>query len=222
MITFRDPPPLEVRVRSMKEPVVAPPTVQAPLVTLAIALMVLIVGGIVVSSQPNDRSAKESLVAAFANSLPREVEHGVLALIPIGTSMRKLRSQVDELHVHCVNTTNSTIGDTLLTCLGTPTVWGNSFSQLSIRFASTHGALTSVSACPALVHWKMRPVPLPTMPRLSTQSARTCWRDETNVADNEWTYATVPDRAFTVVRVHGSDTVSRQAASTKDTLFVNW
>ena len=47
-------------------------------------------------------------------------------------------------------------------------------------------------------------------------------RDETNAADNEWSYSTVPDRAFTVARVHGADTVSRRAAATTDTLIVDW
>jgi hypothetical protein len=110
----------------------------------------------------------------------------------------------------------------VLACLGLPIIRANTYTQIAIRFGSSRGAVTSVSACPTIVHWKIRTVPAPLVQRLSTQNQKTCWRDETNAADNEWSYSTVPDRPFTVARVHGADTVSRRTTATTDTLIVDW
>lgn len=222
MITFRDPPPLEVRVQSLKEPAIAPPIFSPPMLSFAIGFLVIAVLGIAASSANNRRSEKDALVEALSNALPRQVEIGLLALTPIGTSMRQVRARIDETNVRCRTTSIASTDDSLLTCLALPNVHDNSYSQISIRFASARGALTAVSACPSVVHWTTRTVPADIVRRQAAQTGQTCWRDETNVADNEWTYANVPDRAFTVARVHGADTVSRRAAATADTLVVDW
>ena len=222
MITFRDPPPLEVRVKSLKEPAIAPPTFEAPFGLWAFLLLTLVTTGIVVSSQSAQRTAKESLVQAFSNSLPRQVESGLLTLIPIGTSMPRVRARIDDVHLTCRSTAGVSAGDSVLTCLGLPIVRENTYAQIAIRFGSSRGSLTSVSACPTVVHWKVRAVPSEIVQRLAAQSGNSCWRDATNAADNEWSYSMVPDRAFTVARVHGADTVSRRAAATSDTLLVDW
>ena len=222
MITFRDPPPLEVRVKSLKEPAIAPPTFEAPIGLGAFILLALVTTGIAVSSQSAQRTAKENLALAVSNSLPRQVESGVLALIPIGTPTPEVRSHINDAHLSCRSIAGRAAGDSALTCLGTPIVRANTYTQIAIRFGSSRGALTSVSACPTVVHWKVSAVPSEIIQRLAAQSGNNCWRDATNAADNEWSYSTVPDRAFTVARVHGADTVSRRAAPTKDTLIVDW
>ena len=221
MITFRDPPPLEVRVKSLKT-AIAPPTFEAPITPWLVSLLAIAGLGFAASRQNDALTEKEDLVAAFANSLPREVERGVLARIPLGAAMSNVRARIDEAHLSCRTSAGSAAGDSVLTCLGKPIVRANTYTQLSIRFGSSGGALTSVSACPTIVHWTTRFVPALFVARLAAQNEQSCWRDETNAADNEWSYSTVPDRAFTVARLHGADTVSRRSAQTKDTLIVDW
>jgi hypothetical protein len=222
MITFRDPPPLEVRVRSLKETATAPPTFDAPVVPWAIGMFVIIVLGIAAGVQQRSRTGKELLAAAVSNSLPREVERGVLTQLPIGTSMRQVRARIGELRLPCRDVTRAARGDSVLACLGMPIVRENTFAQLAMRFKFRNDELVALTACPGVVHWKTRAVPADIAQRLASQTAGTCWRDETNPADNEWTYGIVPDRPFTVARVHAADTVIRRATPTADTLVLDW
>jgi hypothetical protein len=109
-----------------------------------------------------------------------------------------------------------------VTCLGFPIVRANTYARLRVRFTAKNGALASVDACPTFVHWSTAPVPAALAERVTHPAASDCWRDESNLADNAWTYATLPDKPFTVRVVHAADSVSRTAPATADTLIVRW
>lgn len=222
MITFRDPPPLQVRVQSLKEPAIAPPTFDSPLIPGLILLFVITIGGIIASSQVHRRDDLDALRAAFSNSLQHQVEAGISAVIPVGTKMSDVRERLTELHAICRRAPAVPSQDWVLVCLGEPIVRDNSYSRYSIRFASRGGKLASLSACPTLVHWKTRAVPVDLVTRFADHVDRGCWRDEANVADNEWTFGTLPDHAFTTAVVHTSDTVTLRSTPTADTLIVIW
>lgn len=231
MITFRDPPPLQVRVESLKETVVAPPKFVAPLGAWLTGLLIIAITGTTGLWRENRDKGTELLAKALANSLPRQTESGVLRVLPLGSDMQAVRKQLDEVHATCGAVGGALGGalggavggaDAAITCLGAPFVRANTYTRLRIRFTASGGKLTAVIACPTFVHWSSAPVPDALADRVAHPAGRDCWRDEANLADNEWTYATLPDRAFTVAVVHGADSVRRAAAPTADTLIVRW
>ncbi len=219
MIAFSDPPPLPVRVQSLKEKSEAPPTFDAPVVGWAIGILLLTVGGIVAGMQRRQLSANDALAAAMTNSLPREVTRGVLATLPVGTPLKEVRKTLAVVHATCRSVSSA---DTTLICLGTPIVRANTFVRQRIRFEFHADTLTTVQACPTFVHWSRTPVPAALAERVAHPLANDCWRDEANLADNDWTYATLPDKAFTTVTVHAADSVRRKSEPTADTLIVRW
>lgn len=219
MIAFSDPPPLPVRVQSLKQKSEAPPTFDAPVVGWAIVILLIAVGGIVASTQRRQLSANDSLAAAMTNSLPREVARGVLATLPVGTPLQDVRKTLATIHATCRTVSAA---DTAMICLGTPIVRANTFVRERIRFDFRADALTTVHACPTFVHWSRTPVPTALAERVAHPLANDCWRDDANLADNEWTYATLPDKPFTTVTVHAADSVRRKAEPTADTLVVRW
>ncbi len=219
MITFRDPPPLQVRVESLKETVEVPPKFGAPIGAWVTGLLIISITGASGIWRENHDKGTALLAAAMSNTLPRQTEVGVLRVLPVGTEMRAVVKQLDEVHVTCRAAGSA---DSTITCLGFPLVRANTYSRVRIRFTAHEGRLTAVDACPMFVHWTTTPVPDALADRVAHPIARDCWRDDTNPADNEWTYATLPDRAFTVAVVHGADSVRRAAAPTNDTLIVRW
>ena len=219
MIAFSDPPPLPVRVQSLKEKAVAPPTFDAPVVGWALGILFLIVGGIVAGMQQRQLSATEALAAAMANSLPREVARGVLATLPVGTPLNDVRKTLATIRATC---RSENVADTTMICLGTPIVRANTFVRERVRFEFRGNTLQAVRVCPAFVYWARTPVPGALAERVAHPLANDCWRDESNLADNEWTYATLPDIPFTTVTVHAADSVRRKAEGTADTLVVRW
>ena len=221
MIMFRDPPPLRVRVQSLAESRV-PPKFRAPIREWALAMLAIVVGG-VLATGAKQRSAREAILDdAFRNSLPRQVEAGVLAALPVGTPMREVRARLDAIHAVCRSTSGDAPQESLLVCLGTPIVRDNSYTRFSIRFVSHNGALNLLAACPVLVHWKRQAVPSDLASRVNAHLDRGCWRDESNPAENDWSYGLLPDHPFTVSVVHGADSVTRRTSPTTDTLIVQW
>ncbi len=219
MITFRDPPPLQVRVESLKETVQAPPTFGSPIGAWLAGLLIIAITGVIGIWRENHDKGAKMLAAAMSNTLPRQTEVGVLRVLPLGTEMRAVLQQLNEVHTTC---RASGSADSAITCLGFPLVRANTYSRLRIRFTAREGRLTAIDACPTFVHWASTAVPDALAERVAHPAARDCWRDEANLADNEWTFATLPDRAFTVAVVHGADSVRRAAAPTRDTLIVRW
>ncbi len=219
MITFRDPPPLQVRVESRKEPVRVPPKFGAPIGAWFSGLLIIAITGIIAISNQNHDKGTELLVAALTNTLPQQAESGVLRVLPTGSEMREVLVQLGEAHATC-----RTLGlaDSVVICLGAPIVRANTYMRQRVRFTARAGKLTAVEACPTFVHWSTATVPEALASRVAHPPAHDCWRDAANLADNEWTFATLPDRAFTVALVHGTDSVSRKAAPTSDTLIVRW
>ena len=219
MITFRDPPPLQVRVESLKVVPEAPPKFGAPIGAWVQGMLLIAVAGIIGIWHENRDKGRELLAAAMSNALPRQAERDVLRVMPIGSDMRAVVKQLDDVHVTCRTTGTADSG---MTCLGLPIVRANTYTRQRIRFRARDGKLAAVEACPVFVHWATTPVPDELAARVLLPPARDCWRDDTNPADNEWTFATLPDRAFTVAVVHGADSVSRKSAPTSDTLIVRW
>ena len=219
MISFSEPPPLQVRVESLKETVEAPPKFGAPIGAWLTGLLMISLTGTIGIWRANTDKGKELLTAALSNSLPRQTERGLLRVMPLGTDLREVRRQLDEIHVTCRAAGGA---DSIITCLGFPIVRANTYMRERVRFTARNGKLTAVNACPTFVHWSTTPVPDALADRVAHPVARDCWRDEANPADNEWTFATLPDRAFTVSLVHGADSVSRKTNPTRDTLIVHW
>ncbi len=219
MITFRDPPPLAVRVKSMKELQPASPIFESPLIPWLVGLLLLTAGGLIASKQRHQRSERAMLAAAMNNSQPREAERGVLAVLPIGTSINVVRTRLDDIRAPCRQRGSP---DTTLTCLAFPIVRANTYARLTVRFSSHDQKLTAVEACPTFVHWSRTPEPAALAVRVEQSSANGCWRDQANVADNEWSFAILPDHPFTMAVVHGADSVRRKDAATRDTLIVRW
>ena len=219
MITFRDPPPLQVRVESLKPPTEAPPKFGAPIGAWFVGLLIMSISGIIAISRENHAKGSELLAAAMTNSLSREAENGILRVMPLGSDMREVLTQLGE-----VRTTCRTLGtaDSVVVCLGSPIVRANTYTRQRIRFTAQRGKLAAVDACPTMVHWSTTTVPDALAERVAHPPAHDCWRDEANLADNEWMFATLPDHRFTVTVVHGSDRVSRADAPTTDTLIVHW
>lgn len=219
MITFRDPPPLPVRVPSLQKSPEEPRTFGAPIRGWLLGLFVIACLAVAASRQTARRSENDAFFAAMTNSFPRQLENGVLAIVALGSPMRNLRQRLEEIHAECRGRDGS---DSAITCLSPPKVWSNTYSRLRVRFSSLNRKLTAVEACPTLVHWSSNPVPTSLADRVVMSEAHGCWRDESNPADNQWTYATLPDHAFTVTVVHATDSVRRAASPTADTLIVRW
>jgi hypothetical protein len=221
MITFRDPPPLQVRVESLKEPVAPPPKLGASIGAWVTGMLMIVisVSGVIAISNRNHDKGTELLAAALANTLPQQAERGVLRVLPSGSDMRAVLAQLEEAHATC-----RTLGlaDSVVICLGAPTVRANTYSRVRFRFTGRAGKLTAVEACPTFVHWSTATVPEALDARVTHPPAHDCWRDASNIADNEWTFATLPDHRFTVTVVHGADRVSRADEPTRDTLIVHW
>lgn len=229
VITFRDPPPLPARVAPPERATSADANrLVQPWLYAVIGLVVLLV---VASRAQAHQASNEAFGAAFGNNLPRMVERELLRELPIGTSANDLAARlggVDGTTVTCraEPATAASLTPTLdstRVCLGKPVVRANSYTRMIVRFTTHDGRLSGVHACPALVHWSRAVLPSRIVRQLHAPAVATgCWRDEQNPADNEWIYATVPDRAFTVAAVHGADTVARSASPTVDTLIVHW
>ncbi|MBC7843958.1 MAG: hypothetical protein H7099_16675 [Gemmatimonadaceae bacterium] len=219
MIAFRDPPPLPVRVRSLKASAEAPPVFESPFVPWLVSILLMIGAAFVGSQLRTERTQKEVLVGALANGLPRQVEHGIVSALPLGTSMRDVRDRLAAIRTTC---RSDSVADTVTVCLGAPIVRANSFSRTRVRLIFRAGTLRQVNACPTFVHWSRTPVPSELADRVAHPPRNDCWRDDANLADNAWTYATLPDRAFTTVTVHGADSARRKSAPTPDTLIVRW
>jgi hypothetical protein len=217
MIAFRDPPPLEVRVPSLQEAMEAPPTHDAPVKEWLIGLLLLFAGAVYAASQRADVSAQQALVSALSNSLPRETERAILAVLPIGTPERDVLRMLGESKATC-----RTPGNGTHICLGLPVVRANTFTRQRIDFTFRDAKLSRVAACPTFVHWARTPVPNALASRVIAARGNGCWRDATNQADNEWAFATLPDSAFTTVTVNGAERVSRTTTATHDTLLVFW
>lgn len=219
MISFSEPPPLQVRVESLKEAVQPTPKFGAPIGAWLTGLLIIALTGIVGIWRENHSKGTKMLEAAMTNTLPRQTEAGVLRVLPLGTDMRAVLTQLEELRATC-----RTVGasDSLVVCLGFPIVRANTYTRQRIRFTARDGKLSAVEACPTFVHWSTTPVPDALAARVAHPAAHDCWRDEANQADNDWAFATLPDRAFTLVVVHGADSVRRLDSPTADTLVVRW
>jgi hypothetical protein len=219
MITFRDPPPLHVRVQESKKPAEVPGVFDAPIAWWLFGLFTIACLAVLAARQTTQRVADDAFAGAMTNSLPHQLEHEVLALVAPGTPMRDVRAKLDKMHLTCRTTDGA---DSSVTCLSPPVVFSNTYSRLSVHFAARDRKLIAVYACPTFVHWSSKAVQPALAQRVAASQPGRCWRDEANPADNEWTFATLPDFAFTVGVVHAADTVRRKAAATRDTLIVRW
>jgi len=223
MITFRDPPPLRARVQPPR-PVVAPRRPERPVALWTIGLLAL---GLTLAGHLGVRSwlirGDEQLLGdALRNTIPLEAERGASRQLPVGTPMRDVVSQVSALRAVCREEPDSLPGASVRTCLGQPVIRSNSYTRMLFRFASRDGRLTGITACPAVVHWSPTALPAHLVAATAAAGRLRCWRDGQNVTDNEWGFATLPDRRYTVALVHASDSLFRNEAPTPDTLIVRW
>ena len=223
MITFRDPPPLRARVQPPR-PVVVTRQPERPVALWMIGLLALaltLAGHLGVRSWLT-RGDDQLLGDALRNTIPLEAERGARRQLPIGTPIRDVAAQVGALKAICRVEADSLPGVSIRTCLGQPVIRSNAYTRMLFRFASRDGRLTAITACPAVVHWSTTALP-PHIANAGTAAGQApCWRDGQNVADNEWGFATLPDRRYTVTLVHATDSLFRNDAPTPDTLLVRW
>lgn len=223
MITFRDPPPLRARVQPPR-PVVVPRRPERPVALWTIGLLALaltLAGHLGVRSWLT-RGDEQLLGDALRNTIPLEAERGARRQLPVGTPLRDVVSQVGALRAVCRVEADSLPGTSIRICLGQPVIRSNSYTRMVFRFASRDGRLTGITTCPAVVHWSATAVPAHIASAGAAAGLGRCWRDGQNVAENEWGFATLPDRRYTVALVHASDSLFRTEAPTPDTLIVRW
>ena len=224
MITFRDPPPLRARVQPPR-PVVVPRRAETPVALWSIGLLALaltLAGHFGVRSWLT-RGNDQLLGDALRNTIPDKAERGARQQLPAGTPMRDVVSQVEALRAVCRVEPDSMPGASTRTCVGQPVIRSNSYTRMVFRFSARDGRLTGISACPAAMHWSSTALPMHIAAALTTTAGQNgCWRHGANVADNEWGFATLPDRRYTVALVHASDSLFRRETPTADTLIVRW
>ena len=223
MITFRDPPPLPLRVQAVRLP--AATTSARPAASwrswVAGALGVALFATVGVRLQ-RQQELIDALGPALSNTSAAQTYRLVIEQLPVGTPIARVRRQLDAARVACRRERSAVTLDSTLVCLGLPQVRANVYTRMVLRFEYRAAKLVSIGACPALIHQSRIRPPVQLLKRNASTAPARCWRDPGNVAENEWTYGMVPDAAFTVAAVHATDTTARGVAATPDTLIVHW
>ena len=221
MITFRDPPPLPLRVQAVRLPAATrsarPAAAWRFWVAGAFGVALFATVGVRLQRQ---QELIDALGPALSNTNVAQTERLLLDQLSIGTPIARVAQQLDAARVVCRRATPSLGGDSALVCLGRAQLRANVYTQMVLRLAHRAARLVTVDACPALLHWSRATLPARLEPR-SADDGR-CWRDASNIADNAWTYAVLPDAPFTVALLHAADTVTRRDDPTRDTLMVRW
>lgn len=224
MINFSDPPPLYARVHAPPSVIKAPAEPRAPVALWVLGAVTTLVLGIVALMTVTANEPPGALLSAVSNTIPSQASALIGQALPPGTRISTARAQLHGLGVRCRSTPLSRArADSLHVCIAQAVIRGNAYSRMMFQLTARADTLTRATACPALIRWSRRPLPNAMARRIdSRERAGECWRDTTNIADNEWAFAVVPDRRFAVALVHGSDTLRRQTAPSPDTLVVLW